>query len=732
MSGGFFRGTSADQDTRFSNKMKKLLKSQKFAPELDVLVDMTKVKVDVIRPWIATRVTELLGFEDEVLINFIYGMLDGKEVDGKHVQIQLTGFMEKNTGRFMKELWILLTSAQKNLSGIPQEFLDVKAEEQRLKKAENDRIVFELQRKREQEKEAEQERLRELASSNSASEIIQELEKGAGGGKKSPTGDIDMKPSEIRKAGHNSGRGSRYKTSLCSSRELLLNPNHSMFQWLVMITNFGLNLFVHHLCTLCSHFCALRRSLECSLVPLENDKRSYRARSRSPNRSWSRSPVRRRHHSRNRSQSPRRSGRSRSPDRHGRLPRAPHSPVRRHHSPNYSRSPVGRRRHYTPDYSRSPVGRRRSPKAHRLSPRFRPASRSPRPQRSPSSPQPQRSPSSPRPRRSPSPPRPRRFPSSPRPRRSPSSPRHHRSSSSARRQRSPSHSPSPPRQDFHSRGSHRRERSSSREQQTHQNGTTLSKERSPSRDHQAHQNGTNLRKEQDHQGLERSDQGGKAERNVPLSSSRPGVDVPLTMLPSANRRSASYLAGEKRPYSDLEEQVEPDKGRKERIVRRNRSPLQERNKSEHSSDIERVQSPVGMISYDEDSIPKLETVSMKASLQENKDAFVARSHHAGSLSPKVSGKATDEKMRRKEEKRLRKEEHRRRREEKHKRRAEKHAAKAASAMVTDADEVNRQLQSPNVFIPSDEERTENEQKLLEDALRRKALESLRAKRAISQ
>ncbi len=57
-----------------------------------------------------------------------------KEVDGKHVQIQLTGFMEKNTGRFMKELWILLTSAQKNLSGIPQEFLDVKAEEQRLKK----------------------------------------------------------------------------------------------------------------------------------------------------------------------------------------------------------------------------------------------------------------------------------------------------------------------------------------------------------------------------------------------------------------------------------------------------------------------------------------------------------------------------------------------------------------------------------------------------------------------
>ncbi|KAG6511909.1 hypothetical protein ZIOFF_029988 [Zingiber officinale] len=78
MSGGFFRGTSAEQDTRFSNKQAKLLKSQKFPLELEHPVDMTKVKMDVIKPWIATRVTELLGFEDEVLINFVYGLLDGK------------------------------------------------------------------------------------------------------------------------------------------------------------------------------------------------------------------------------------------------------------------------------------------------------------------------------------------------------------------------------------------------------------------------------------------------------------------------------------------------------------------------------------------------------------------------------------------------------------------------------------------------------------------------------
>lgn len=41
---------------------------------------MTKVKMDVMRPWIANRVTELLGFEDEVLINFISSLLEKKVI----------------------------------------------------------------------------------------------------------------------------------------------------------------------------------------------------------------------------------------------------------------------------------------------------------------------------------------------------------------------------------------------------------------------------------------------------------------------------------------------------------------------------------------------------------------------------------------------------------------------------------------------------------------------------
>jgi serine/arginine repetitive matrix protein 1 len=159
MSGGFFRGTSADQDTRFSNKQAKLLKSQKFAPELEHVVDMKKVNMDVIKPWVAHRVTELIGFEDEVLINFIYSLLEEKEVNGKTVQIQLTGFMEKNTVKFMKELWSLLLSAQNTASGVPQQFLDAKEEEIKKKKAEADRLANEIEKMREKEsRELEQER----------------------------------------------------------------------------------------------------------------------------------------------------------------------------------------------------------------------------------------------------------------------------------------------------------------------------------------------------------------------------------------------------------------------------------------------------------------------------------------------------------------------------------------------------------------------------------------------
>ncbi|KAH9661574.1 PWI domain-containing protein [Citrus sinensis] len=374
MSGGFFRGTSADQDTRFSNKQAKLLKTQKFASELDHLVDMTKVKMDVMKPWIATRVTELLGFEDEVLINFIYGLLEGKEVNGKEVQISLTGFMEKHTAKFMKELWTLLLSAQKNASGVPQQFLDAKEEEARKKKLEADRIANEIQKKEKESRELDKERSRnmdgavEMKTTNAASVLDSKtmLEK-----------DSSSYPKDKKEAGEKNGVRGRSRFS--------------------------------------------RSPLPVAHSPLSHrDRRKSRSVSRSPKvRRRSISPRRqsitpRRRHSPRRSRSPsrrlsyfRRRSRSHSPRR------SP-SPIRRRlRSPFRGKSPMPLRRR-----SPSPVQHRRSP-----SPVWRRGSPSPIRRR--------RSPSPSRRRRSP-PIRRRRSPSPIRRRRSPS-PLHHRSPSPTRR-----------------------------------------------------------------------------------------------------------------------------------------------------------------------------------------------------------------------------------------------------------------------------------------------------------
>ncbi|XP_011035260.1 PREDICTED: serine/arginine repetitive matrix protein 1 isoform X2 [Populus euphratica] len=368
MSGGFFRGTSADQDTRFSNKQAKLLKSQKFAPELDHLVNTRKVKMDIIKPWIANRVTELLGFEDEVLINFVYGLLDGKEVNGKEVQISLTGFMEKNTGKFMKELWTLLLSAGKNESGVPQQFLDAKEEETRKKQAEVDRIANEIQKKKvkeEESRELERERSKKMddeveKKANNAMEPASKhmLPKGSSGRAEDEKDTGTRNGAKGRKGSRRSidhsfsspiGSTSRISRSVSNSRSHSGHKSRSVSR---------------------SPEAQGRRSMSSdrvyrsprrrSITPPRRrssySKHTFRHRSPSPVRRRLRSPFRRRSPSPLHDRSPVRRRRSPSPVRHCRSP----SPVRHRRSP----SPVRRRRSPSPiQHSRSP-----SPVRHRRSP----------------------------------------------------------------------------------------------------------------------------------------------------------------------------------------------------------------------------------------------------------------------------------------------------------------------------------------------------------------------------
>ncbi|CAG8480135.1 4801_t:CDS:2 [Funneliformis caledonium] len=151
--GGFFKGTSLEQDSRFSDKQKKLLKSMNFPSEFNLKVDLKKVNLNVIRPWVAQKIVELLGGEDEVVVNYVFGLLEEPDLDPRMMQINLTGFLETDAPIFVTELWQLLLSAQEGENGIPAIFLEQKMEQIRKKQEEDERILLEIRKRREKEEE---------------------------------------------------------------------------------------------------------------------------------------------------------------------------------------------------------------------------------------------------------------------------------------------------------------------------------------------------------------------------------------------------------------------------------------------------------------------------------------------------------------------------------------------------------------------------------------------------
>ncbi|XVE59304.1 hypothetical protein DITRI_Ditri05aG0035400 [Diplodiscus trichospermus] len=811
MSGGFFRGTSADQDTRFSNKQAKLLKSQKFAPELDHLVDISKVKMDVIRPWIATRVTELLGFEDEVLINFIYGLLDGKEVNGKQVQISLTGFMEKNTGKFMKELWSLLLSAQRNASGVPQQFLDAKEEETRKKKAESDRIASEIQKKKDKEsRELEQERLKEMDNGNQRKAGESDLEppsnnmlpKGSSG---PPEDEIDAdrrngvrrkrlsrsprstdrspSPRSLSRSASRSFSNSRsYSDDKRKSRSLSRSPQPR------------------------------KRSISSDRMYRSPRRRSLTPRSRHSPRS-SRSPARRRpSYSRRRSRS-RSLRRSPSPVRH-RL-RSPYrrrsptpvrrrSPVRRYRSPSPRRghrsllssrrrispSLVRRRRSPSPvlSKSRSPVRSRSPSPIHRRSP-LHVRRRSPSPLRHRLSPSVHR--------RSPSPVRRRRHRSSSTPRQRSSSLVRRRSPASSRRSITPPRgnslspyqssslspvqrrssspgrrSPKEPRSPLSSLGEGQRKRgklspvgrrpSSLRsplrdlkdQRGAHDkvpkslslmNKSPVSKSPSRARNRSPSEDGrltspcespTRKRRERiacddslsperkprelkgQHGSQRKSDEAGRSRHSPLVSKQRLSpreVHTPERVASSRSTESRSRLDDLESRKKDLEMKSKRSSGKGVRLE----TPDQQRSPALSEDSFQ---------GSEEDD--KCRTKRKEKRKHKRSERREDTSDDCSSYDSEIEDRK-EAKRRKKEEKRLRKEERRKRRQERRRRKEERHAEKLKMKGQDDDSNSDGEHGARRKSHPIDDEEAENEQKRLEIELRRKAIESLKAKKGIS-
>ncbi|CAG5170345.1 uncharacterized protein ALTATR162_LOCUS7171 [Alternaria atra] len=108
----------------------KRLKATKFPPEFDKKVDIEKVNIDLMKKWIANRITTILGDEDDIVVETCYNLIEQSQFPKiKEIQIQLTGFLNKDTAPFCKELWDLMLSAQDSPMGVPRELLEAKKAE---------------------------------------------------------------------------------------------------------------------------------------------------------------------------------------------------------------------------------------------------------------------------------------------------------------------------------------------------------------------------------------------------------------------------------------------------------------------------------------------------------------------------------------------------------------------------------------------------------------------------
>jgi len=130
-----FRTYDGDADKRLR---KKLEVSGKFDESFKTPVRIEKINVEVMGRWVAERLAELLGFEDDVLSELVMNMLaqtrdaktgQDKRVDPQQLQVQLTGFLNKQAQPFVAELWKLLLDAQDSPHGIPRAFVERKKQE---------------------------------------------------------------------------------------------------------------------------------------------------------------------------------------------------------------------------------------------------------------------------------------------------------------------------------------------------------------------------------------------------------------------------------------------------------------------------------------------------------------------------------------------------------------------------------------------------------------------------
>ncbi|KAK8207940.1 hypothetical protein M8818_004193 [Zalaria obscura] len=141
-----------------TNVDQKLLRTTKFPAEFSQKVDTQKINIPVIKNWASGEVSKILGYEDEIVTGLLFDLLEGQRFpDIKSLQIQLTGFLEKEAATFCKELWTLCLSAQQSSTGIPPQLLEAKKLELMQEKMDQEKAAEEARRRRDEERNRERE-----------------------------------------------------------------------------------------------------------------------------------------------------------------------------------------------------------------------------------------------------------------------------------------------------------------------------------------------------------------------------------------------------------------------------------------------------------------------------------------------------------------------------------------------------------------------------------------------
>ncbi|RMZ81495.1 hypothetical protein DV738_g2189, partial [Chaetothyriales sp. CBS 135597] len=171
----------------------KLLRQTKFPPEFNQKVDIQKINVEVMKKWIAGKITEILKSEDDIVIELCFGLLERSRFpDIKSLQISLTGFLDKDAPKFCQELWNLCLSAQSSPRGVAKELLEAKKAELLQEKVDSERAIEEAR----QQKEGQASRERDIDSIRQREKAERGRGRGRGG-----NGRGDLEPPRSNRGG---------------------------------------------------------------------------------------------------------------------------------------------------------------------------------------------------------------------------------------------------------------------------------------------------------------------------------------------------------------------------------------------------------------------------------------------------------------------------------------------------------------------------------------------------